>query len=249
MVEASRPWRISFRRRRKLGRVTVISLWLHLTVLALFMVDWEHRQPPEEEGCRHPRSPWCSRAGPKTVLRRPSRARTSCHHRGRRRRCLCHRHHRRRPRRLPRRRLRPPRPLRLRRRRPPLQRLRPPHRRPSCRCRPPPPVAMVIPRPTPLPKPAPRPPAAIPRPAPRNPDAFPTPMNFSFSRPPQQESRPVTRASSRAPMTMDFSLAPRAGASSSSPFAHIPGSHSRPTGGTSSARGCVITPITLSRRP
>ena len=49
MVEAARPWRTSVRRRRKLGRVTIISLWLHLTVLALFVVAVHYAPPMEEE--------------------------------------------------------------------------------------------------------------------------------------------------------------------------------------------------------
>jgi len=228
MVEASRPWRTSFRRRRQLGRVTIISLWLHLTVLALFVVSFTLKPHPEEE-----------LPPPATVAmvfeggseKGPSAPKPN-------------------PNVLPPSQLPTPPPVPPA---PPQAAVTPSPPAPPTATPPPPapaapaapapppsapaaelpvppplpPVAMVIPRPTPVPKPVPRPPATTPRPAPSNPDAFPAPMNFSFSRPlQQQEPRPVTRASSRVPMTLDFSLAPRAGAASNSPFAHLPGSHS-----------------------
>jgi TonB family protein len=49
------------------------------------------------------------------------------------------------------------------------------------------------------------------------------PTNFSLNRQPVPQEHPVARTSSRAPATLDFSLAPRAGATDISPFAHISG--------------------------
>jgi TonB family protein len=228
MVEAARPWRTSVRRRRKLGRVTVISLWLHLTLLALLMVA-AHYAPPQEEELPPPSTVAMvfeggSKNGPSVPNPKPNVLEPS-------------------PRAAP-----PPVP-----RPPPQARAAPPPPTPAPPAAvqpapapsppappappppaptaelplppPPPPVAMVMPRPV-LPRPAPaRPPSNEPRPAPRNPDAFPAPMNFSFNRPMPQEERPVTRTSSRAPVTLDFSLAPRAGATNNSPFARIAGAH------------------------
>ena len=54
------------------------------------------------------------------------------------------------------------------------------------------------------------------------------PMNFSFDRPTPQE-RPITRTTSRAaPTTLDFSLAPRQGATDTTPFSRVAGAHVGP---------------------
>ena len=42
------PWRVSRRSRRRLGRVVVISLWLHLTLLLLLLVTVHYERPEEE---------------------------------------------------------------------------------------------------------------------------------------------------------------------------------------------------------
>jgi protein TonB len=231
IVEAARPWRTSVRRRRTIGRVTIISLWLHLTLLALFAVA-VHYAPPVEEELPPPSTVAMvfeggSKNGPTAPKPSPNVLQ---------------------PAPLPTPPPVPPAPPQVAQETPVPATPAPPAAAPPASTPPAPatpapppsapsaelpvpppvpPVAMVIPRPTPLPRPTPRPPATAPRPAPRNPDAFPTPMNFSFNRPVQrEEQRPVTRASARAPMTLDFSLAPRSGAADSSPFAHIPGAHS-----------------------
>lgn len=89
----------------------------------------------------------------------------------------------------------------------------------------PPPVAMVVPRPAPAPsRPTPTP---APQAAPEKPSAFPTPMNFSFNQP-TPRAAPPTRSTSRAPSTLDFSLAPRQGATDTTPFSRVSGARVGP---------------------
>ena len=228
MVDAARPWRTSVRRRRKLGRVTVISLWLHLTVLALLTVAAHYARAPEEAlpppstvamvfegGSKN--GPTVPNPKPNVLQPSPAPAPPPV------------------PQPPPQTATAPPPPAPT----PPTAAQPAPAPTPPAPPAPPPPaptaelpvpplppVAMVVPRPVlPKPAPTPRPPTTAPRPTPRNPDAFPTPMNFSLNRQPVPEERPMTRASSRAPATLDFSLAPRAGATDNSPFARIAGAH------------------------
>ncbi|MEJ0016479.1 MAG: energy transducer TonB [Acetobacteraceae bacterium] len=97
---------------------------------------------------------------------------------------------------------------------------------------PPPPLAMVVPRPPqPAPRPVPRPvpqqqpapPATVP--APSRQQSFPAPMNFSFNAAPAAPRTPsAPRPASRgAPSTLDFSLAPRQGAADTTPFSRLAG--------------------------
>ena len=46
-VEAQRPWRVSRRGPGRFGRIAVVSLWLHLTLLALLLVTVRYTHEPE----------------------------------------------------------------------------------------------------------------------------------------------------------------------------------------------------------
>ena len=208
-MELRLPWRISRRGRSRLSRVALISLWLHLSLLALAILTVRYEHPREEElpppaeiamvfqGGR-PEGPTVPNPRPEVGLPpQPAPAPT------------------------------PPAPAPA----PPVAAVPPPPApAPAPRAAAPPlptppvpapppqsQIAMAIPRPVLPPRPAPlRPPE---RPAP-----FPAPMNFSFGRP---LAHPAP-ASPRARGTMDFSLATKGGPFDSTPFSHVAGAEVGP---------------------
>jgi TonB family protein len=208
------PWRVSRQSRRRLGRVVVISLWLHLTLLLLLLVTVHYERPEEElpppatvamvfEGGK-PEGP----AVPKPEIPAPASPPAPPPT----------------PQPEPRTTVEPPAvPLPPKVAEPAPVPAPPSPSLPTPTPPPPPPVAMAVPRPA-LPPP-PRPvPSPSPRPAPQ--PAFPAPMNFSFNSPPP--ARPQPRSASRTPSTLDFSLAPRQGATDVTPFSRVAGAHVGP---------------------
>lgn len=222
-VKAQRPWRVSNRRGSRIGRVAVISLWLHLTLLAFLLVTVRYPPAPEEElpppstvsmvfeggkpegpALPHPEPNVAAPTAPPSpaapsVPPPPPQVATVA----------------------------PPPPA------PPVQSAPasaeppPPPPPPSAATTklplppPLPPVAMAIPRPLPKPAPQRTPPSKAPAPA------FPMPMNFSLNQAPPPLRQP-SHVSSRVPTTLDFSLAPRQGATDTSPFSRIAGAHAGP---------------------
>jgi periplasmic protein TonB len=237
-VEAQRPWRVSRRGPGRFGRVAFISLWLHLTLLALLLVTvhYNHQEemlpPPSTvsmvfeggspKGPALPNSRPYMTPAPEAAPPVPQPP-------------------------VPQAAVPPPPP-------PPAPQTAlapPPTPPPQTQAQPapsptppppptttaelplpppPPPLAMVVPRPALPPSRPVQPPSATPRPtAPNRSQAFPTPMNFSFNpAPPAQRAPAPARGSSRTPSTMDFSLAPRQGASDLSPFAMVTGAQVGP---------------------
>lgn len=244
-VEAQRPWRVSRRGPRRFSRVAFISLWLHLTLLALLLVTvrYKHQEemlpPPSTvsmvfEG-GSPNGPALPNPKPTTTPApqaappvpqppAPQAAVTPPPPPPTPQTALA----------LP---TPPPSPQ------PPTPQAQtqpapsptpPPPPPPATATEelplppPPPPLAMVVPRPALPPSRPVQPPSATPRPtAPATPNrsqAFPTPMNFSFNpAAPAQRAPAPARGSSHAPSTMDFSLAPRQGATDLSPFSMVSG--------------------------
>jgi protein TonB len=225
-VDVPGPWRTSRRRRRRLGPVIVISLWLHLTVLLLLLVSVRYERREEElpppstvamvfEGGK-PEGP----ALPKPLLEIPAPVSPPAPPPA--------------PVPVPRATVEPPKapsppqvaepapvptpPLPL----PPIPVPAPPPPPPL------PPVALAVPRPV-LPPPR-TPPAPSPSQRPSAPapsTAFPAPMNYSFNQAPlSRPSQP--RTASRGLSTLDFSLAPRQGATDTSPFSRVAGAHVGP---------------------
>jgi TonB family protein len=224
-VDVPGPWRISRRRRRRLGPVIVISLWLHLTVLLLLFATVRYERAQEElpppstvamvfEGGK-PEGP----ALPKPQLEIPAPASPPAPPPA--------------PVPAPRATVEPPRapsppkvaepaPVPT----PPLP--LPPAVMPAPPPPPLPPVAMAVPRPVfPQPRTAPTPTPSQRPAAPAPSTAFPAPMNFSFNQPPPP-SRPQPRTNGRGVSTLDFSLAPRQGATDTSPFSRVAGAHVGP---------------------
>jgi TonB family protein len=220
-VDVPGPWRVSRRRRRRLGPVLAISLWLHLTLLLLLLVtvQYQHRQeelpPPAAvamvfEGGK-PEGP----AVPKPQLEIPAPASPPAPPPA--------------PVPAPRATVEQPRapsPPRIAEPAPvpeaplPL----PPVPVPAPPPPPLPPVAMAVPRPVPPPPPLRPVPTPSQRPAAPAPStAFPAPMNYSFNQP--TPSRPQQRTASRGLSTLDFSLAPRQGANDVTPFSRVAGAH------------------------
>jgi TonB family protein len=215
-IELPMPWRASRPPRRRLGRVLVISLWAHLTLLLLLVLTFRYERPSEElpppdtvamvfeggkpEGPAVPKPDIPTPTSPPAPPPSPEPApQTSVE-----------------PPPVP----EPPKvaePLPI----PPSPPASPPT--PAPVPSPPPPVAMALPRPVPPPRPTP-PPSPAPPKAPQ--PAFPAPMNFSFNQPPP--ARPQPRGASRAPSTLDFSLAPRQGATDVTPFSRVAGAHVGP---------------------
>jgi len=229
VAEVRRPWRASRRYARRLGPVLVISLWLHLTLLALLVMTVRYGRHEEElpppstvamvfEGGT-PKGP--ALPEPKPFVAAPSEPLAEP------------------PAPTP----APPAPASP----PPVATALPPPAPETVvptpeplptpplpsppaataetpQPKPMPPLAMVVPRPPP---PAPRPAPPSVAPAPSRPPAFPVPTNFSFGAAKPQKHAP-THAPSHAPNTLDFSLAPRQGATDTSPFSRVAGAHVGP---------------------
>lgn len=234
-----RPWRLSRRGGRRLGKVLVLSLWLHLTVLLLFImtVHYQHREeelpppstvsmvfeggkpegpalpnpqlnvaptaPPSPPPAPSPAPAPEQRAAPAPAPAPPAPPVAAA----------------------------PPAPA------PPTPTTAeplplpppPPAANAEVPVLKPPPLAMVVPRPQ-VPRPLPpltAPPAVAPRPS--RPQEFPAPTNFSLNAAPSQMRPPAPRTTPRgAPSTLDFSLAPRRGATDTSPFSRVAGAHVGP---------------------
>jgi periplasmic protein TonB len=214
-ITAKRPWPPSPRRPGRLGKVLVISLWLHLTALLLLIVSVRYEQVEEElpppatvamvfEGGRpegpalpNPQVPGPTPPAPEPQAAPPPSPPAAA------------------PEPQPQPQPQPEAAIPLP---PPV----PPSPAPTLPLPepPPPPLAMVVPRPPPEPRPAPAPTA--------KPPAFPAPMNFSFSRPIAPTPPTARTAPHGGPATLDFSLAPRQGATDTTPFSRVAGAHVGP---------------------
>ena len=240
-AEVRRPWSARAGARGRLGRSLVISLWLHLTLLALMLVTVSSRQrrrklPPPSEVAMVFEGGYAEGSGaaePEAQRRRASQQAAATAPRRRRPRHATA---------LAGTRatgtqaaatgaVAPPPPSPPAETAPdtlPTPPLPPP---PAATAeiplpKPVPPLAMVVPRPPSPARPA-APAAPKAPPAPPRPSEFPTPMNFSFGRAAPQERAP-TRTSPHAPNTLDFSLAPRQGATDNSPFSRVAGARVGP---------------------
>ena len=221
------PWRTSRDRGSRLGRILLVSLWLHLSLLLLFLVSVRYNHPEEMlpppatvamvfEGGR-PEGPTAPNPHP-FIESRPAPPVPES------------------PPPAP-----APAPQAVAPPLPPLPSAPaepippppapPPEPAPASPAPPPPPVAMAVPLPAPPPLRAPPPVSPQPRPeppraAPSRPPAFPAPMNFSFGQPTLRPASP--RAEPRSHATLDFSLGTTAGATDNTPFSRIAGAHVGP---------------------
>ena len=216
-VETRLPWRISRHGGSRLGTILLVSLWLHLSLLLMFLLTVRYDHPEEMlpppatvamvfEGGRpegptvpHP-NPFIESLPTPPVPESPPPAPA--------------------PQAVAPPAPAEPIPLPL----PPP----PPAAAPAVPAPPPPPIAMVVPQPSlrlppPVPpQPRPEPPRALPS----RPPAFPAPMNFSFGQPALRPASPRAEPGSHG--TLDFSLGPKAGATDNSPFSRIAGAHVGP---------------------